>query len=519
MAGSEVAVKSVSSKRRWEPHEIRSVARRLPRRAEIDSTRGLGILKSRSLSGLDDEWIGVSWESERGPRKIVSKQDRPDGSTIYFIQTGDNTRNLQILPARELARERQIDESYVAARASAKAAVREAEAKEAAADAVDGFDDGMTPMQSRKTRDALNKQVRVQRQFGSRKDHVRRLVADGFRTETTPSGRRLVHPDGRFFLESDLTKVGLDFADYLTQKSPLSGLSVARRPKSISRQRALGASFDTAPGGVKAIYWWVLGGAIALYLLSQTSAGAAASSAAQETLEEGVTSLEIDSVKALMPSGTQYIADLAFQLAPNYNVSPLTILGITYAESNFGLSLKPQGPAGTGDMIPRPAGGKNDSILSQLPGVTQQTVAIPSRGITTPVLAWVPTTEGWGHGLYQLDWASQYAYLSKGTWTDPADSMNYALSLYAANRDAIAAAISGISDIDLLRASIASYNAGRAGVIKALNAGIAASDLDQGSARIKYNSDGTVASGTRVTFDTNYVNKILGKASALGVTA
>lgn len=239
-----------------------------------------------------------------------------------------------------------------------------------------------------------------------------------------------------------------------------------------------------------------------------TAAGEAAS-AAEEAIVGTFDAAQLAATKLLMPSGTEYIADLAFELAPQYNVSPYIILGITYAESNFGRALTPKGPGGTGDFIPRAAGrcveknskGTCVKTLRQLVDSLGFPVNVNSSGEL------VPTSRGWGHGLYQIDLMSHHPFIATGKWADAREAMKYALDLYSKNREQIRKAVPSIGPLDLVRATIASYNAGAGAVIKALKAGVPASKLDQGAQRSK--------GGTRVTYSEGYVNKILDKGASL----
>jgi len=182
--------------------------------------------------------------------------------------------------------------------------------------------------------------------------------------------------------------------------------------------------------------------------------------------------MEQSLVRVLLPRGTEYIADFAFEIAPVFYISPYLILGITYAESNFGLALKPPGPSGTGDFIPRPATPSLDALMAAhpMPETIRQSVPnIPSRNINAPTMAWVPTTRGWGHGLYQLDWVSHHTFLETGKWSDPREAMKYALQLLTNDMKSIQAA-TRITGPALVRAGVAAYNAGATRVISAIKA-------------------------------------------------
>ena len=274
----------------------------------------------------------------------------------------------------------------------------------------------------------------------------------------------------------------------------------------VGEQPAVPALPGASPSGESFVqrYKWQLvgGGVVAVGLVAFL---------ARKQVGAAVSSVEAAAVRALMPKGTEYLADLAFELGPKYDVSPYTILGITFAESDFGRQLTPKGPGGTGDFIPRPVS-KDPAVNARrasLPGVTRQTLAngIPRRGIEGPVEAWVPGARGWGHGLYQLDWEAFNSYLAgSNDWADPRKAMEKALALYAGNKAKIKAAVPNLGPVDLLRATVASYNAGVGAVIPALRAGVPADQLDKGAARSK--------GGTRVTFGQGYVDHILGKASS-----
>lgn len=234
-----------------------------------------------------------------------------------------------------------------------------------------------------------------------------------------------------------------------------------------------------------------------------------AAEAAGAALSTAATSAQLAAVRLLMPKGTEYIADLAFEIGPKYGVSPYVILGITYSESNFGRALRPEGPGGTGDFIPRSPGrcvqvdakGKCAKTLQQL--VTE--LSFPIKTDSAGQL--VPTTRGWGHGLYQIDLMFHHPFIATGKWADPRAAMDYAVKLFASYRDQIKKAVPSIGPLDLVRASVAAYNAGAGAVIKALKAGVPADKLDQGALRSK--------GGTRVTFHEGYVTKVLNKGSSM----
>lgn len=253
-----------------------------------------------------------------------------------------------------------------------------------------------------------------------------------------------------------------------------------------------------------------IGGAAALIALivKRKEVGGAVESAG-ESIMTAVTSAQLAGTRLLMPKGTEYLADLAFELAPKYDVSPFIVLGIVFAESDFGRALKPAGPGGTGDFIPRSpsrcvkvdAAGKCVKTLGNLVSELSFPVKTNASGQL------VPTDRGWGHGLFQIDLGSHYDFIATGQWADPRAAMEYALKLYSSYRSQIKKAVPSIGPIDLVRATIAAYNAGAGNVIKALKAGVPVGSLDRGAMRAN--------GGTRVTYSEGYVGKILDKGSAL----
>lgn len=199
-----------------------------------------------------------------------------------------------------------------------------------------------------------------------------------------------------------------------------------------------------------------------------------------------------------LPKGAEYLADVATVAAAASRVSPYLLLGLCYAESNFGLALRPPGPAGSGDYIPRPCTPERDARMKSrpLPGVERRRLVdgIRARKLAGPVDAWVPTSTGWGCGLLQFDYEAHFEFCSSGAWKEPARIFAQACKLLLSGRATLAQKCPGLAGADLDRAMVAAYNAGAGRVAKALTAG---KSLDG------------------VTFHAGYVQKICTKADAL----
>lgn len=199
----------------------------------------------------------------------------------------------------------------------------------------------------------------------------------------------------------------------------------------------------------------------------------------------------------MLPKGSEHLMDISKKIGHAEGVSPWLLLGICYAESNFGQALKPKGPDGSGDFIPRPCTPDRDKRMAQypLPGVERKTVdGIRARGIAGPVEAWVPTHTGWGCGLMQFDYEAHFDFCKSGQWKDPAVIIRHACGLLKNNRKSLKKMVPLLEGAALDRATIASYNAGAGRVAKFLKEG---KSLDA------------------CTFHPGYVDKICKKADEL----
>jgi hypothetical protein len=173
-----------------------------------------------------------------------------------------------------------------------------------------------------------------------------------------------------------------------------------------------------------------------------------------------------------LPKGAEYLADICEAVGPKYGISPYLLLGVCYAESNYGQALKPKGPEGSGDFIPRPTSPDRDKRMKEfpLPGVVKKTLAegIPARKLAGPCEAWVPTTTGWGCGLMQFDYEAHYEFCKSGAWKDPAKIIEQAAKLLSGNRKVLKSKMPSLSGVELEHAMCASYNAGTGRVVKFL---------------------------------------------------
>jgi len=199
-----------------------------------------------------------------------------------------------------------------------------------------------------------------------------------------------------------------------------------------------------------------------------------------------------------LPKGSEYLADVVEKVCAGTGVSPYLMLGFLYAESNFGQALKPKGPEGSGDFIPRACTPDRDKRMKEfpLPAVARKNLpdGIPARKLAGPIDAWVPTTNGWGCGLFQIDYEAHFEFCKSGAWKDPAKCCAYAIGILKSARSSLNKLSPSLTGVDLDRAVIAAYNAGAGRVAKFLKEG---KGLDA------------------ATFHPGYVDKICHKADDL----
>jgi hypothetical protein len=137
-------------------------------------------------------------------------------------------------------------------------------------------------------------------------------------------------------------------------------------------------------------------------------------------------------------------------------LDPLLICAVGSRESAWGLTLRPPGPAGTGDWTPRN----------------------PAKwGYAMP-----PDHLGWGRGLLQVDYQQEFG--KTGAWRDPAQNIMHGATELAQNIAFFRRA--GHPNVDPVRAGIAAYNCGRGGVLKAIENNL---DIDRYTTGHDYSQD------------------------------
>lgn len=146
--------------------------------------------------------------------------------------------------------------------------------------------------------------------------------------------------------------------------------------------------------------------------------------------------------------------------AAKYSLAVPVIAGVGSRESAWGLLLKPAGPAGTGDFVPR-----------RFPTAFRPS-GLPADG------------GGFGRGLMQIDFDA-FEFARTGNWQDPQANVEFGCSVFTENVNLIGRK-SSVTGQRLLQAAIAAYNCGAGNVLRALQDG---NDIDFYTAGRNYSAD------------------------------
>lgn len=177
-----------------------------------------------------------------------------------------------------------------------------------------------------------------------------------------------------------------------------------------------------------------------------------------------------------IPSDAQPYAGLILQVASATGLDPFLIVALGQKESNWGRTLHADG---TGDYSVR------NSAPAGVPVVSSGNGVVPADG------------GGWGRGIMQIDYASNYGWLSSNDWRDPAVNVRKGADILLQKRNYLTATPStpnvtlsqsqanarGVQpgtyrdprpltgDV-LLAATLAAYNTGELNALRSVAAGV-----------------------------------------------
>jgi hypothetical protein len=162
---------------------------------------------------LDDLWIGIEWMSPHGKRWVA----RREGDRLFLATEG--SPSFEIVRESDIDRQIQVDESQMrrcqSASAEAEAQVAKIEEKRG----LHGFTASMPAVKARKIEETLDRQQGFSGRLMPRRVFAEGAVESGAVVALSPKGdRRLVFPDGSFFAERDVTKIVLDYVDFMVRR-------------------------------------------------------------------------------------------------------------------------------------------------------------------------------------------------------------------------------------------------------------------------------------------------------------
>jgi len=168
--------------------------------------------------------IGFSWEAYPDGTRTISSFEFDGGKWAYGVKSSWMELGFtELIPVDQIDRMIEVDTANSKSRK--EQAVRDAEGKSRADEArkefenVNGFTDGMDPMRKEKTLVNLNSQRRFDGVVMTIKGKVESEISAGRKVVMRDGERFFTTDDGAFLTEKSLTKTGMDYAQYLQEKS------------------------------------------------------------------------------------------------------------------------------------------------------------------------------------------------------------------------------------------------------------------------------------------------------------
>jgi len=172
-------------------------------------------LRSSEASLSESYDVGFTWDAVGGKRMITKKL--PDGRFLVTSPGGDpNGMGQYIFNADDVDFDVRNDTAKLAQmKKDSEADARDASRKKEAED-TNGFADQFSPMMRKKVINALLKTMLFNGVIKTRKKAIEDKVSSGAIVEKSKKYSRILIDDkGAFLREADLTKIGIDYAEYL----------------------------------------------------------------------------------------------------------------------------------------------------------------------------------------------------------------------------------------------------------------------------------------------------------------
>lgn len=159
------------------------------------------------------------WESPEGTRRVVGMQRGKLEIAVGDKQAGA-TGNV-LLDPQELEREIAFDTKRIESRKSQQETAAQAKLEQAKQDeSINGYLATLEPMRAGTVKKALDVSVHNEGRPVTRRQLVEDRVSRGATVQPNKTfGRVLQMPDGSFLTEKQLTKGGIDYAEWLAQQA------------------------------------------------------------------------------------------------------------------------------------------------------------------------------------------------------------------------------------------------------------------------------------------------------------
>lgn len=172
-----------------------------------------------------DARVGETWERwdiPRGPTSVsIIGSEKRNGETVYLVQE-QGGRTADLLTGAQVDQIKRVDAANFETRQKAAeeqtAAEKREEAERAERADLDGFATDKTALERARIVDVLSRAVRYKGREISRRNLIREKVESGARISTEEGGRVLQSPDETYLDNAALTKIGLDYAEFMVRK-------------------------------------------------------------------------------------------------------------------------------------------------------------------------------------------------------------------------------------------------------------------------------------------------------------